>query len=108
MYTINKQKHKYIPKKIVYHSLLKHEAGLPIAIYVDNICLLAPNALGFKKLLEICYGFSQDNDTIFSSLKSAHVVFRHKSHKLFCPPVYMHIGRLSPPPPPPKKKMVKV
>ena len=38
-------------------------------MYADDICLLAPSALGLLKLLEMCYGFSQDNDIIFNSLK---------------------------------------
>ena len=59
-------------------------------MYADDICLLAPSALGLQKLLEMCYGFSQDNDNIFNSLKSVYVVFRPKRYKLFCPPVYLH------------------
>ena len=43
-------------------------------MYADDICLLAPSALGLQKLLEMCYGFSQDNDIIFYSLKSVYVV----------------------------------
>ena len=53
-------------------------------MYADDICLLAPSALGLQKLLEVCYGFSQDNDIIFNSLKSVYVVFRPKRYKLFC------------------------
>ena len=34
-------------------------------MYADDICLLAPSALGLQKLLEMCYCFSQDNDIIF-------------------------------------------
>ena len=47
-------------------------------LYADDICLLAPSALGLQKPLEMCYGFSQDNDIIFNSLKSVYVVFRPK------------------------------
>ena len=43
----------------------------------------------------MCYGFSQDNDIIFNSLKSVYVVFRPKRYKLFCPPVYLHREKLS-------------
>ena len=64
-------------------------------MYADDICLLAPSALGLQKLLEMCYGFSQDNDIIFNSLKSVYVVFRPKIYKLFCPPVYLHREKLS-------------
>ena len=59
-------------------------------MYADDICLLAPSALGLQKLLEMCYDFSQDNDIICNSLKSVYVVFRPKRYKLFCPPVYSH------------------
>ena len=44
-------------------------------MYADDICLLAPSALGLQKLLEMCYGFSQDNDIIFNSLKSVYMLF---------------------------------
>ena len=59
-------------------------------MYADDICLLAPSALGLQKLLEMCYDFSQDNDIIFNSLKSVYVVFRPIRYKLFCPLVYLH------------------
>ena len=39
-------------------------------MYADDICLLAPSALGLQKLFEMCYGFSQENDIIFNHLKS--------------------------------------
>ena len=64
-------------------------------MYADDICLLAPSALGLQKLLEMCYGFSQDNAIIFNSLKSVYVVFRPKKYKLFCLPVYLHREKLS-------------
>ena len=59
-------------------------------MYADDIFLLAPNALGLQKLLEMCYDFSQDNNINFNSLKSVYVVFRPKRYKLFCLPVYLH------------------
>ena len=64
-------------------------------MYADDIYLLAPSALGLQKLLERCYGFSQDNGIIFISLNSVYVVFRHKRYKLFCPPVCLHREKLS-------------
>ena len=63
-------------------------------MYAEDICLLAPSALGLQKLLEICYDFSQDNDIDFNSSKSVFVVFRTKRYKLFCPPVYGHKEKL--------------
>ena len=59
-------------------------------MYADDICLLAPSALGLQKFLEMYYDFSQDNAIIFISLKSVYIVFRSKRYKLFCPPVYLH------------------
>ena len=35
-------------------------------MYADDICLLAPSALGLQKLLEMSYDFSQDNDIILT------------------------------------------
>ena len=65
-------------------------------MYADDICLLAPSALGLQKLLEMCYSFSQDNGRIiFIYLNSVYVVFRHKRYKLFSPPVYLHREKLS-------------
>ena len=42
----------------------------------------------------MCYGFSQNNDIIFRSLKSVYVVFKLKRYKLFCPSVYLHREKL--------------
>ena len=63
----------------IAHQCINH------VIYADDICLLAPSALGLQNLLEMCYGFSQDNDIIFNSLKSVYVVFRSKRYMLFRP-----------------------
>ena len=43
----------------------------------------------------MCHGFSQDNNNIFNSLKSVYVVFRSKTYKLFCAPVYLLREKLS-------------
>ena len=51
-------------------------------MYADDFCLLASISLGLQKLLEMCHGFSQDNDIIFNSLKSVYVVFRPKSYSV--------------------------
>ena len=64
-------------------------------MYADDICLLAPSALGLQKLLDVCYNFSQCNDIVFNSLKSVYMVFRPKRYKLFCPIVYLHLDRLN-------------
>ena len=64
-------------------------------MYGDDICLLAPSALGLQKLLDVCYNFSQCNDIVFNSLKSVYMVFRTKIYKLFCPIVSLHLDRLN-------------
>ena len=54
-------------------------------IYVDNICLLAPSALGLQKLLDVCSNFSQCNDIVYNFLKSVYIAFRPKRYNIFCP-----------------------
>ena len=62
-------------------------------MYADDICLLAPSALGLQRLLDVCYSFSQCNDIVFNSLKPVYVVFRLKRYKLFCTTVsFIQIG----------------
>ena len=85
---ISKQLSGALSGCFIGHQCINH------VMYADDICLLAPSALGLQKLLEMCYGFSQDNDIIFNSLKSVYVVFRPKRYKLFCPPVYLHEEKL--------------
>ena len=63
--------------------------------YADDICLLAPSALGLQYLLDVCYNFSQCNDIVFNSLKSVYIVFRPKRYKLFCPTVSLHLDKLN-------------
>ena len=64
-------------------------------MYADDICLLAPSALGLQKLLDLCYNFSQCNDIVFYFLKSVYIVFRPERYKLFCPTVSLHLDRLN-------------
>ena len=64
-------------------------------MYADDICLLAPSALGSQKFLDVCNNFSQCNDVVFISLKSVYIVFRPKRYKLFCPTVSLHSDRLN-------------
>ena len=91
VYVDNLSKHLHDARSgcFIGHQCINH------VMYADDICLLAPSALGLQKLLEKCYGFSQNNDIIFNSLKSVYVVFRPKRYKLFCPPVYLHREKLS-------------
>ena len=56
-------------------------------MYADDICLLAPNAIGLQRLLDVCFDFSIRNDIMFNPIKSVSVVFKSKSNKLYCPTV---------------------
>ena len=56
-------------------------------MYVDDICLLAPSAIGLQRMLDVCLDFSIRNDIKFNSLKSVCVVFKPKNSKLYCPSV---------------------
>ena len=56
-------------------------------MYADDICLLAPSAMGLQRLLDVCFDFSIRNDIMFNPIKSVCVVFKSKSNKLYCPTV---------------------
>ena len=56
-------------------------------MYADDICLLAPSAIGLQRLLDVCFDFSISNDIMFNPIKSVCVVFKYKSNKLYCPTV---------------------
>ena len=54
-------------------------------IYVDDICLLAPSAIGLQQMLDVCINFSICNDIILNPVKSVFVAFQPKKSKVFCP-----------------------
>ena len=56
-------------------------------IYADDICLLAPSAIGQQQMLDVCFNFSICNDIIFNPVKSVCVACQPKKNKLFCPNV---------------------
>ena len=56
-------------------------------MYADDICLLAPSAIGLQRLLDVCFDFSIKNDIMVNPIKSVCVVFKSKSNKLYCPTV---------------------
>ena len=68
-------------------------------IYADEICLLAPSAIGLQQMLDVCLNFSICNDIIFHPVKSVCIAFQPKKSKLFCPNVTLdnnvleYIGR---------------
>ena len=57
-------------------------------MYADDICLLAPSAIGLQlRMLDLCFDFSIRNDIKFNPIKSVCIVFKPKNNKLYCPNV---------------------
>ena len=57
--------------------------------YADDICLMAPSAIGLQKMLDVCFDFSLRNDIMFNPVKSVCVTFKPKNRKLSCPSVIL-------------------
>ena len=53
-------------------------------MYADDICLLAPSAIGRQRLLDVCFDFSIRNNIIFNPINSVCVAFKSRSNKLYC------------------------
>ena len=53
-------------------------------MYADDICLLAPGAIGMQKMLDVCFNFSLRNYIMFNPVKSVCVTFKPKNSKLSC------------------------
>ena len=76
-----------------------NEQCMNYVIYADDICLLAPSAIGLQQMLDVCLNFSICNDIIFNPVKSVCIAFQPKKSKLFCPNVTLdnnvleYIGR---------------
>ena len=45
-------------------------------MYADDICLMAPSAIGVHKMLNLCYEFSKFNDIISNPIKSQFMVYK--------------------------------
>ena len=54
-------------------------------IYADDLCLLAPSAIGLQQMLNVCFNFSICTDMIFNPVlyirlnSNSYVYCRHKS-----------------------------
>jgi hypothetical protein len=55
--------------------------------YADDLCLLAPSAIGLQKLLNLCHAYGTTHDILYNPLKSMCIVFKPPRFKLKCPPV---------------------
>ena len=64
-------------------------------MYADDICLLAPSAIGLQRMLDVCLDFSIRNDIKFNPIKSVCIVFKPKSSKLYCPNVKLDCDTLA-------------
>ena len=56
-------------------------------MYADDVCLMAPSAIGLQKMLDVCFDFSLRNDIMFNPVKSVCVTFKPKNSKLSYPSV---------------------
>ena len=63
-------------------------------MYADDICLLAPSAIGLQRMLDLCFDFSIRNDIKFNPIKSVCIVFKPKNNKLYCPNVRLDLNIL--------------
>ena len=63
-------------------------------MYADDICLMAPSAIGLQKMLDVCFDFSLRNDIMFNPVKSVCVTFKPKNSKLSCPSVRLDSNTL--------------
>ena len=63
-------------------------------MYSDDICLLAPSAIGLQRMLDVCLDFSIRNDIKFNPIKSVCIVFKSKSSTLYCPNVKLDCDTL--------------
>ena len=61
-------------------------------MYADDICLLAPSAIGLQRMLDVCFDFSISNDIKFNTIKFVCIVFKPKNNKLYCPNVSIEIS----------------
>ena len=64
-------------------------------MYADDICLMAPSAIGLQKMLDVCFDFSLRNDIMFNPVKSVCVTFKPKNSKLSCPSVRLDSNTLA-------------
>ena len=57
-------------------------------MYANDICLLAPTAIGLQRMLDVCFDFSILSNAIkFYSISSVCIVFKSKNNKQNCPNV---------------------
>ena len=47
-------------------------------MYADNICFLAPSAIGLQVMFDMCFDFSIRNDIKFNPIKIVCTVFKPK------------------------------
>ena len=81
-------------------SLILPESGIGCQIddlcinhvfYADDLCLMAPYAIAFQELIDLCYEcrYSAEIDLNFNATKSYRVAFTPKLYKLALPSLYI-------------------
>ena len=53
-----------------------------LVMYADDICLMAPSAIGLQKVLDACFDIILRNDIMFNPVKSVCVTFKPRNSKL--------------------------
>ena len=58
--------------------------------YADDICILAPSAMGLQTLIDICVAYGIDHDIIYNPLKTKCVAILPQGYKLSIPTVSLN------------------
>ena len=58
--------------------------------YADDICILAPSAIGLQKLIDVCVSYGIDHNIIYNPLKTKCVAILPQGYKLKIPSVSLN------------------
>ena len=56
--------------------MLRNNSTNVVVMYADDICLMAPSAIGLQKMIDVCFNFSLRNDIVFNTVNSVCVTFK--------------------------------
>ena len=63
--------------------------------YADDICLLAPSAIGLQRMIDICTDYGIENDILFNSLKSNCLTVLPRRYSLNVPSITLNDSPLN-------------
>ena len=52
-------------------------------MYANDICLVAPSAIGLQWMLDVCFKYNEKKNIMFNPTKPVCVVSKSKSNKLY-------------------------